>query len=119
MTPKSAVYFPGLNGIRALAAILVIVCHIDEWSYRFGLASTDYYKRLMGAYAVVMFFVLSGFLITYLLIKEKEKFERIAQFQNGIPVCHFLEVRKSNFPDLNNLYRAKKCFVEATIKFIQ
>ena len=78
MTPKSAVYFPGLNGIRALAAILVIVCHIDEWSYRFGLASTDYYKRLMGAYAVVMFFVLSGFLITYLLIKEKEKFGTIS-----------------------------------------
>jgi len=78
VTPKSAVYFPGLNGIRALAAILVIVCHIDEWSYRFGLTSTDYYKRLMGAYAVVMFFVLSGFLITYLLIKEKEKYGTIS-----------------------------------------
>jgi peptidoglycan/LPS O-acetylase OafA/YrhL len=75
---QSAVYFPGLNGIRALAAILVIVCHIDEWSYRFGLPSTDYYKKLMGAYAVVMFFVLSGFLITFLLIKEKEKYGTIS-----------------------------------------
>ena len=70
---KNEIYFPGLNGIRALAAILVIVCHMDEWSYRFGLETTGYYRKEMGAYAVVMFFVLSGFLITYLLIKEKEK----------------------------------------------
>ena len=75
---KDAVYFPGLNGIRALAATLVIVCHIDEWSYRFGLSSLEYYKNEMGAYAVVMFFVLSGFLITYLLVQEKERFGTIS-----------------------------------------
>jgi peptidoglycan/LPS O-acetylase OafA/YrhL len=75
---SNAVYFPSLNGIRALAAILVCVGHIDEWSYRFGLESTEYYKKQMGAYAVVMFFVLSGFLITYLLLKEKEKYGTIS-----------------------------------------
>lgn len=75
---KNEIYFPGLNGIRALAAILVIVCHMDEWSYRFGLDTMGYYRKEMGAYAVVMFFVLSGFLITYLLIKEKEKYGTIS-----------------------------------------
>jgi peptidoglycan/LPS O-acetylase OafA/YrhL len=70
---KEVVYFPGLNGIRAIAAILVVIFHTDQWSHYFGLESIGFWKTEMHSYAVVLFFVLSGFLITYLLLKEKIK----------------------------------------------
>jgi peptidoglycan/LPS O-acetylase OafA/YrhL len=51
---------PGLDGIRALAVLLVIGNH-------FGL------EWINGALGVLIFFVLSGFLITWLMLKETEK----------------------------------------------
>ncbi len=53
-------HLPALDGIRALSVMLVIVNH-------FGFAWVN------GALGVEMFFVLSGFLITWLLLKENEK----------------------------------------------
>lgn len=62
---SSAVYFPSLNGIRFIAATMVIVHHcIDKAGGEF-LAKG-------GEIGVTLFFVLSGFLITYLLLKEKQ-----------------------------------------------
>jgi peptidoglycan/LPS O-acetylase OafA/YrhL len=52
-------HIPGLDGIRAVAVFLVI-------GYHFGLEWID------GAMGVTMFFGLSGFLITWLLLKEHE-----------------------------------------------
>ncbi|MEJ7589497.1 MAG: hypothetical protein WKI04_18250, partial [Ferruginibacter sp.] len=49
-----------------------MVFHTDQFSHYFGLASYGFYKTKMQSYAVILFFVLSGFLITYLLIREKE-----------------------------------------------
>lgn len=74
------VYFPGLNGLRFLAALLVIIGHIEmfkgRWSYpniwRQPLVFT------FGDLGVDFFFVLSGFLITYLLFVEKETTRTVA-----------------------------------------
>jgi peptidoglycan/LPS O-acetylase OafA/YrhL len=73
------VYFPGLNGLRAIAASIVIFFHINSTMWFFGATPINYFgkREEMSRHAVVLFFVLSGFLITYLLIKEKERFKKI------------------------------------------
>lgn len=53
-------HIPGLDGVRAIAVFLVILYHFDV-------------PHIPGAHGVMIFFVLSGFLITWLLIKESEK----------------------------------------------
>ncbi len=56
----SASHLPALDGLRAVAVFLVIF-------YHFG------FERVPGAHGVMIFFVLSGFLITWLLLKENER----------------------------------------------
>src|SRR5690242_9808502 len=74
---KGYVYFPGLNGIRAIAAMLVIFAHVNEFAYLFKLS--EFYTKIdIGAVAVTIFFVLSGFLISYLLIEESQQFGKIS-----------------------------------------
>lgn len=67
------VYFPNLNGLRFIAALLVIIHHAEQLRSSFGME--NYWKiafvRNIGQLGVILFFVLSGFLITYLLLKEK------------------------------------------------
>lgn len=73
-------YLPGLNGLRAIAALAVVISHITLALDSFGLNSkifgTDKEGKAQGwdlaGNGVTIFFVLSGFLITYLLLKEKE-----------------------------------------------
>jgi peptidoglycan/LPS O-acetylase OafA/YrhL len=74
------IYFPGLNGIRAIAALIVIFFHVNSTMEFYGSAPVYYFEKRdeMSRHAVVLFFVLSGYLITYLLIKEKEKFGTIS-----------------------------------------
>jgi len=55
---------PALDGIRAIAVLLVVF-------YHFGIGLGFY--ALPGYLGVLMFFVLSGFLITWLLLRENEK----------------------------------------------
>ncbi len=77
---KKTIYLPGLNGIRAIAAIAVVISHITLSFKDFGLnpyilgTYDDGNPRTLdlAGYGVSMFFALSGFLITYLLCKEKE-----------------------------------------------
>ena len=74
------IYFPGLNGLRAIAAIAVVLSHTTLDLERFGLdpyifGTFDDGKPQglnLGGYGVSIFFVLSGFLITYLLQAEKD-----------------------------------------------
>jgi peptidoglycan/LPS O-acetylase OafA/YrhL len=74
------IYFPGLNGLRAICAIAVVVSHITTALKEFNLnphifgTNPDGYPKglLLGAFAVSTFFVISGFLITFLLLAEKE-----------------------------------------------
>lgn len=74
------IYFPGLNGIRAIAALIVIFFHVNSTMWFYGSTPVHYFETRdeMSRHAVVLFFVLSGYLITYLLIKEKEKFGTIS-----------------------------------------
>jgi len=76
-TNDKPVYLPGLNGIRAIAALIVITSHVDEFSYLFNKQELGFRAKDMAQYAVTLFFVLSGFLITYLLILEKNRFKTI------------------------------------------
>jgi peptidoglycan/LPS O-acetylase OafA/YrhL len=65
-------YLQGLNGLRFIAAFLVVVRHVCQSSEKIGIwhhiQSTVLFER--GLAAVDFFFTLSGFLITYLLIQE-------------------------------------------------
>ncbi|MBS1688516.1 MAG: acyltransferase, partial [Bacteroidetes bacterium] len=61
----------------AIAALIVITSHVDEFSYLFNKHESGFRAKDMAQYAVTLFFVLSGFLITYLLILEKNRFNTI------------------------------------------
>lgn len=68
------VYFPNLNGIRFIAAFLVVIHHIEQLKNLYGLPNYWSNKSvgIIGGLGVTLFFVLSGFLITYMLFVEKE-----------------------------------------------
>ncbi len=69
---------PSLDGLRALSVTLVILLHTLQ---RFGLTHHVpllAYVLANGAIGVQIFFVISGFLITTLLLREREKTGRIS-----------------------------------------
>lgn len=72
-------YFENLDGLRAIAAFSVIFFHISFW---FDYPKTLFYDLLKfvlsfggdgGGLGVTFFFILSGFLITYLMFIEQSK----------------------------------------------
>jgi peptidoglycan/LPS O-acetylase OafA/YrhL len=71
---SSKIYFPNLNGVRFIAALCVIIHHIEQLKSFFGYDNlwNEPHIKFIGKLGVVLFFVLSGFLITYLLLAEKE-----------------------------------------------
>ena len=74
-----AVYLNGLNGLRAIAAISVLFAHTTmDGISDFGI---PHIQLPLAGYGVTLFFVISGFLITYLLLLEREK--------NGINIRNF------------------------------
>ncbi len=72
---NQSTYFPGLNGLRFIAAMLVIISHVEEMKQYFHYDNIRDHPAIynMGSTAVTFFFVLSGFLITYLLLVEKQQ----------------------------------------------
>ncbi|MDG4756487.1 acyltransferase [Micromonospora sp. WMMD710] len=60
--------FPALDGLRAVAAIMVFAFHYGGPSW----------KWLTGWIGVHLFFVLSGFLITTLLLREEHRYGRVS-----------------------------------------
>ena len=75
------VYFPNLNGLRVIAAGLVVVHHIEQLKHALGWPSrwgTSAAVEGLGAEGVSLFFVLSGYLITYLLLAEEQRTGTIA-----------------------------------------
>lgn len=73
--PKGRI--PSLDGIRAIAVSLVILAHVN--GTRFFPISYEYERWInVGNLGVRVFFVLSGFLITTLLIREHQRTGRIS-----------------------------------------
>lgn len=74
------VYFENLNAIRCIAAFLVIVHHIEQFKDIFNLSNywSNPVIESIGKLGVILFFVLSVFLIFYLLFVEKEVTQTIA-----------------------------------------
>src|SRR5271156_418327 len=68
----SARRLPGLDGIRAISITLVIAHHCFAAPGTPSLGLFDIFAR-EGAFGVDMFFVLSGFIITTLLLQEEIK----------------------------------------------
>jgi peptidoglycan/LPS O-acetylase OafA/YrhL len=68
---KDRIYLPGLNGLRAIAAMAVVFTHINNRFDYYDLPKSQLLD--LASYGVTIFFTLSGFLITYLLLKELEK----------------------------------------------
>ncbi len=82
MKEQTNVYFPNLDGLRFFAFLLVFVNHTViclGFTYpnsHYIFIRENFLKN--GDMGVSFFFVLSGFLITYLLLKEKEENNRIS-----------------------------------------
>jgi peptidoglycan/LPS O-acetylase OafA/YrhL len=70
---KRSPYFNVLDGMRALAILLVFLHHTPRWSF----AWTEPLQE-NGRYGVSMFFVISGFLICTLFLREEAKNGRIS-----------------------------------------
>ena len=60
-------YMPQLDGVRALAVLMVFVSHWIPWSYQGGFPWNNF--------GVDLFFVLSGFLITDILLQGRRSVE--------------------------------------------
>ena len=70
MTPTlRATRYPSLDGLRAISITLVVLSHLSD-AFTFSPAVRNYIT-LTGVLGVQVFFVISGFLITSLLLKEK------------------------------------------------
>ena len=62
----------GLDGIRAYAVIIVVTTHLHIFIDWYNNQS-PLYSLVWGTNGVIIFFILSGFLITHLLLIEHEK----------------------------------------------
>lgn len=70
---KTISFFEGLNSLRFFAALLVVMHHSEGIRHKHGLNDLLWLGLFRnGNPAVIFFFVLSGFLITYLLLKEND-----------------------------------------------
>jgi len=76
---KNIKHFSGLSILRFLAASLVIFHHVEQYKHWAGMSSFwgENSVNQLGHLPVAFFFVLSGFLITYLLMKEDHQYNTI------------------------------------------
>lgn len=89
---NSKFYIKGLDEIRAIASLGVLVHHVELYKFREGRSSLiegslGTFFQLLGKNCVFIFFCLSGFLITALLLKEKR--------EGGISITSFYKRRSA------------------------
>ncbi len=75
MPNSKKIFFPNLDGLRFIAFSMVFIAHIQGNSFRIPDIKNIYLQKLLllfanGKTGVSIFFVLSGFLITYLILSE-------------------------------------------------
>jgi peptidoglycan/LPS O-acetylase OafA/YrhL len=77
--PMPKIHFNGLNTLRFFAAYFVVLHHGETIRAKYGLPNFEHFSFFRnGAIAVSFFFVLSGFLITYLLLSELKNTEGVS-----------------------------------------
>ena len=111
---QKSVYFPNLNALRCIAASMVIIHHIEETKHDVGVNSywdspTVQFGCKLGLF---LFFVLSGFLITNLLLLEKKS-------DNTINIRNFYIRRILRIWPLYFLIIALAFFVLPYFNFVQ
>ena len=69
------IYFSGLNGLRFCAALSVLITHVELIKGKLGYTNywENHFLHNLAGLGVSFFFVLSGFLITFLLLTEIER----------------------------------------------
>ena len=77
MDNHKRVYFPNLNGLRAIGACIVLIGHIEFLKIFWKLPSYQWFP-VPGKIGVALFFAISGFLITSLLIQELDVTKTVA-----------------------------------------
>lgn len=83
MSKSHKIYFTGLNALRFFAAFFVLIHHAETIRAKNGLPNFEHFSAFQnGSLAVSFFFVLSGFLITYLLLDE-------IRSTNTVNITHF------------------------------
>lgn len=72
--PRGGRSIPSLDGLRAVSILLVIFAH-SRWFLPPIVTTTSFFKYVVGngTHGVAVFFVISGYLITTLLIREFNK----------------------------------------------
>jgi len=70
-------YIPGFDGLRAIAVLAVFAAHFPLLQEKLGfeapLNRLAFFNYTGGRTGVILFFILSGFLITTLLLREQEQ----------------------------------------------
>jgi peptidoglycan/LPS O-acetylase OafA/YrhL len=71
-------YIKGFDGLRAVSILFVLLTHLGLSSHfdNHSFLKTNY-NLISGSTGVMIFFTISGFLITLLLLHEKHKFQNI------------------------------------------
>lgn len=73
---SQSIHLPGLNGLRAIAALSVMWGH--TFQHDFGDWGIEGFMLPVVADGVTLFFVISGFLISFLLLHERERSQTVS-----------------------------------------
>jgi peptidoglycan/LPS O-acetylase OafA/YrhL len=74
---KDKFHIKGLDGLRAFASIFVVLGHIELLKNEKLISNYKLPFNNIGKFGLILFFVLSGFLITTLLFKEQTERKKI------------------------------------------